>query len=311
MGELRFNGRVAVVSGAGNGIGKANAIALARRGAKLVINDLGCDVMGRGSDPAVSETTARQIRDEGGEAIALFGDIGASGVADAAIDLALRTFGRIDIVVGSAVIERVANFYDLTREDILDHLNPDLFGDWSLCKAAWPHFAKQNYGRIVLSASSAMFGGAMGVPYALSKGAIVAFNRSLAGLAQAASLDIKSNVISPYAYSRMFDVMGDPKSIEEAKRLIPPEGVSPTLLVLAHESCPVSGQIYGCANGKVQKWFFASSEGLEQAGLTPEFLLENWGKVDDLEGWREVIGTSMDMARPFMQRAKAISSGVT
>ena len=206
MAELRFDGRVAIVTGGGRGIGKANAMALAGRGASVVINDLGCDGFGRGSDPDVAETVAEDIRQSGGKAAAHCGDIGAPGTGEALVALALREFGRVDIVLSNAMFERLGTFYELSRAEVQAHLNTDVFGAWALLSAAWPHFQTQNYGRVLISVSTSLLGGGIGgVPYAMAKGALVSFNRSLANIAKTDGLDVKTNVIAPYAFTQMWE----------------------------------------------------------------------------------------------------------
>jgi NAD(P)-dependent dehydrogenase (short-subunit alcohol dehydrogenase family) len=290
-------------------------MALAARGAKVVVNDLGCDVPGEGSDPERGKAVVGRIEAAGGAAVAHFGDIGAPGIADEAVALALTEFGRVDIVFSNAAIEKLADFHAFTRQEVQAHLNVDLFGAWSLCRAAWPHFAEQNYGRIIFSASSAVLGGSKGVPYAMAKGGLVAFSRSLGGIARASKLDIKSNVIAPYAHTQMWThpQYGTGPELdairEETRRLLPPEGVATTVVVLAHEACPASGEIFACANGKVHRIYFAMTPGVEKRDLTPEYLLENWQRLEGAEGSREILGTSHDLALPFMERAKAVVSG--
>jgi NAD(P)-dependent dehydrogenase (short-subunit alcohol dehydrogenase family) len=314
MTELRFDGRVAIVTGGGRGIGKANALALARRGASVVINDLGCDGFGRGSDPKVAEAAAEEIRQAGGRAVAQCADIGAPDTAEELVGLALSEFGRVDIVLSNAMFERLGTFYELSRQEVQEHLNTDVFGAWSLLSAAWPHFEKQNYGRILISVSTSLLGGgAGGVPYAMAKGALVSFNRSLANIAKTGGLDIKSNVIAPYAYTQMWEAMPNIVPEEErreaTRRYLQPDGIAPTALALTHESCPASGQIFVCANGKVQRFFYAKSPGIETAELTPEYIIDNFDKLQSTVGCQEVVGVSMDTGNPFMARAIAVLSG--
>jgi NAD(P)-dependent dehydrogenase (short-subunit alcohol dehydrogenase family) len=314
MAELRFDGRVAIVTGGGRGIGKANAMALAERGARVVINDLGCDGFGRGSDPDVAESAAEEIRKAGGKAVAQCADIGAPDTAAELVGLALSEFGRVDIVLSNAMFERLAPFYEISREEVQAHINTDVFGAWSLLAVAWPLFEKQNYGRILMSVSTSLLGGGTGgVPYAMCKGALVSFNRSLANIAKVGGLDIKSNVIAPYAFTQMWEAMPsvvpEPERREATKRYLPPEGISPVALALTHENCPASGQIFVCANGKVQRFFYAKSPGIEAAHLTPEHIIDNWQELEGMDGWEEVVGVSMETGNPFMARAIEVISG--
>lgn len=314
MSELRFDGRVAIVTGGGRGIGKANAMALAQRGASVVINDLGCDGFGRGSDPDVAEAAAEEIRKAGGKAIAQCADIGAPDTAEELVGLALSEFGRVDIVLSNAMFERLAPFYEISREEVQAHLNTDVFGAWSLISAVWPRFEQQNYGRILISVSTSLLGGgAGGVPYAMAKGALVSFNRSLTNIAKTGGHDIKSNVIAPYAFTQMWEAMPSVVPEEErrvaVKHYLPPEGIAPTALALTHERCPMSGQIFVCTNGKVQRFFYAKSPGIETADFTAEYILDNFDKLASTENCEEVIGVSMDTGTPFMARAIEVLSG--
>lgn len=315
MTELRFDGQVAIVTGGGSGIGAASAKALAARGAKVVIVDLGCDTPGDGSDPERGRQIAAEIRAAGGEALALFADIGEPGVAEEAVDLALKEFGGVHILLGNAAIERTQKFYKYSWEEVHRHLDVNLLGSWALCKAAWPHLRAQNYGRVIFSASSSLLGAITGTPYAMSKGGLVSLNRSLAGYASAVNLDIKFNIISPYAHTRMWthpQYGGTPETRaaqDELGRHVSAEGVAKTVVVLAHESCPPNGEIYSCANGKVEKIYFAVTEGVEDRDMTPESLLASWAEVENTDGAEELKGTSLDYATPFMARAWKVMAG--
>jgi NAD(P)-dependent dehydrogenase (short-subunit alcohol dehydrogenase family) len=320
MNTLRFDGRVAIVTGGGGGLGGAAARALAERGAKVVVNDLGCDVPGHGSDPERAEAVAREIRSKGGAAIAHFGDIGAPGVAKQLLEFALKEFGRIDILVNNAMFERLEDFYKLDREDVQQHLDTGIHGVWELTAAAWPHLVAQDYGRIITTGSTALLGVNRALPYGLAKGAQVSFNRSMAQVARTSNKNIKSNLILPLGTSLMmshpqYGPASDPANKDPAilaaravrRRILTAEGVATTVVALAHESCPVSGEMYSCARGQVKRLFFGLSAGIEQADLTPEYLAEHWDDANRTDQWEDV-GTrvSMDISAIVMERAKAI-----
>jgi NAD(P)-dependent dehydrogenase (short-subunit alcohol dehydrogenase family) len=161
--------------------------------------------------------------------------------------------------------------------------------------------------------TSLLGGGPGGVPYAMCKGALMSFNRSLTNIARVGGLDIKSNVIAPYAFTQMWEAM--PNAVPEqdrreaARTYLTTEGIAPISIVLSHKSCPTSGQIFVCANGKVQRFVFAKTKGIEAAELTPEHILENWKKLEGPDPLEEVTGTSMDTGTPFMARAIEVVRG--
>jgi NAD(P)-dependent dehydrogenase (short-subunit alcohol dehydrogenase family) len=315
MNTLRFDGRVAIVTGGGGGLGSAAARALAERGAKVVITDLGCDVQGHRSDPGRAQAVVEEIRSKGGTATAHHGDIGVPGVAKETLELALKEYGRVDILVNNAMFERLDHFYELTRQEIEDHLVVGIYGIWELCAAAWPLMVEQDYGRVIITGSTALLGVNRALPYGLAKGAQVSFNRTMGHIARVNGKNIKSNIILPLGISLMWEhpqygVATDPKEIaarEEMKRLLPAEGVATTVVALAHESCPVSGEMYSCTNGQVKRLFFGLSDGLEKADLTPEYLAEHWDQANRIDDWQD-IGTidSSGVSAIVTKRARTI-----
>lgn len=318
--ELRFDGRVAIITGGGAGLGEAAARALAERGAKVVINDLGCDVPGHGSDPQRGKSVAESISAAGGTAIAHFGDIGAPGVAKSVLDMALNAYGRVDILVNNAMFERLDDFYNLTRQEIQEHIDPGIFGVWELTAAAWPHLTGQDYGRIITTGSTALLGVNRALPYGIAKGAQVALNRSFSQVAKTSGKNIKSNLILPLGTSMMmshpqYGPAADPANTDPEvlkaramrRRILPAEGVATTIVALAHESCPVSGEMYSCARGQVKRLFFGLSAGIEKADLTPEYLAAHWADANRTDQWEDVgARVSMDISDVVVKRAMAL-----
>jgi NAD(P)-dependent dehydrogenase (short-subunit alcohol dehydrogenase family) len=288
MSEHNFEGRVAVVTGAGRGLGRAYARLLADRGAKVVVNDLGGAMDGEGADAGPAQSVVEQIVAAGGEAVADTNDVSTEAGGEAIVDTALDTFGRIDILVNNAGIIRWGGLPEVDVLNLERHLDVHLIGSFNTMRAAWPYFVDQRYGRVVLTTSTGMLGLDNNLSYAAAKAGVV-------GLARSAKLagepyGIKVNLIAPAAMTRMGG--GDPLG-EEAQQpvpgqpFMPSEAVAPMVAYLAHESCPVSGEIYTAGAGRFARLFIASTEGyVRQDGpATVEDVAENWNTINDETGY--------------------------
>src|ERR1019366_2177182 len=172
MSKYSFDGRVAVVTGAGRGIGRAYAHLLAERGARVVVNDLGGTIEGDGSDSEPAKTVADEILDAGGKAIPDTSDVSTVGGGKALIDAAVDGFGRIDIVVNNAGIIRWGGLPEADAENLESHLAVHVGGSFNTTRAAWPHMVEQAYGRIVMTTSTGMFGLVDNLGYATAKAAV-------------------------------------------------------------------------------------------------------------------------------------------
>ncbi|WP_433710303.1 SDR family NAD(P)-dependent oxidoreductase [Nocardia sp. CA-084685] len=281
MSELSFEGRVAVVTGAGRGIGRAHARLLAERGASVVVNDLGGSIEGEGADTTPAQAVVDGIIAAGGSAVADGNDVSAPAGAQAIIDTAVDRFGRIDILINNAGIVRYAGLPDVELDNVERHLAVHLLGSFNTMKAAWPHFLNQSYGRVVLTTSSGIFGMDVNLPYATAKAGLI-------GLARSAKLagephGIKVNLLAPAAYTRMAG--GDPDSDENAAAaaaVMPSESVAPMAAFLAHENCPVNGEIYTAGAGRFARLFLASTEGYLAPGpATIEEVASHWATIND------------------------------
>jgi NAD(P)-dependent dehydrogenase (short-subunit alcohol dehydrogenase family) len=280
VSEHSFEGRVAVVTGAGRGIGRAYALLLAERGASMVVNDLGGSIEGAGADAGPASAVAAEIVAAGGAAIADTSDVATPAHAQELIDAAVAEFGRLDILINNAGIVRWAGFPDADADNLEQHLAVHVTGSFNTARAAWPHMVDQGYGRILMTGSTGMFGLPNNLSYATAKAAVIGMTRSLA-LAGAAH-GITINVIAPAAFTRM---AGRPT--DEPPPHMAPEQVAPMAAFLAHEDCPASGEVYVAGAGRFARIFIAETEGYVHAGAEPtiEDVAEHWATINDEAGF--------------------------
>jgi len=277
MSEHSFDGRVAVVTGAGRGIGRAHALLLAARGARVVVNDLGGSMGGDGADAEPASTVTAEIVAAGGDAIADTSDVATTTGAQGLVDAAVEQFGRVDILVNNAGIIRWAGFPEADADNLERHLAVHVFGSFNTTRAAWPHMVEQGYGRVVMTTSAGLFGLPNNLSYATAKGAVVGLTRSLT--TAGAAHGIKVNLVAPAAMTRMAGG-ADVAHME-------PELVAPMVAFLAHEDCPVSGEIYAAGAGRFARIFIAETEGYVHADGAPtmEDIAGHWATINDESGY--------------------------
>ena len=285
MSEYGFDGRVAIVTGAGRGIGRGYALLLAERGARVVVNDLGGSMAGEGTDAGPASTVAAEIAAAGGTAVADTHDVASVDGAQALVDTAVERFERVDVLVNNAGIMRWAGFPDADAENLAAHLAVHVAGSFNTARAAWPHMVEQGYGRIVMTTSSGMFGLPANLAYATAKAGVVGMTRSLA--TAGAKHGIRINCIAPAAYTRMAGTGADPADDDPMATLMAPELVAPMVAFLSHESCPVSGEIYTAGAGRFARLFIASTEGYLHPGGAPtvEDVAGHWDAINDEAGY--------------------------
>jgi len=291
MSELRFDGRTAVVTGAGRGIGAAVARLLAARGARVVVNDLGSDVGGAGRDSDPADQVAASIREAGGLAVASYADISTEDGAQSAVGAALTEFGGLDILVNCAGILRPDNIDDIDLAGFQRVTGVHVRGSLLMCRAAWPQLKKQGYGRVVLTISAGFLGSPGALSYATGKGGIVSLGRSLARSGAAAG--IKVNLFMPSADTRMIGISSirnasGRSAASGAASKGSPDDVAPLAAFLAHEQVPVSGEMFSAANANVSRLFVAETRGFSAPGrgrVGLEDLRDHWQQVMDTDGY--------------------------
>jgi NAD(P)-dependent dehydrogenase (short-subunit alcohol dehydrogenase family) len=313
-----FDGRVAVVTGAGRGIGRAYALLLARRGAKVVANDLGASTAGEGADAGPAQDVVAEIAAAGGDAVADGHDVSTEEGGRSIVEAAVERYGRLDIVVGNAGIIRWAGLPQVDLANLERHLAVHLVGSFTVLRAAWPHFVEQGYGRAVLTTSTGLFGLEGNLSYAAAKAGLIGLVRSakLAG----APHGIKVNLIAPAAQTRMAG--GEPQDTARdtardrvrdtapGESVMSPDAVAPMAAFLAHESCPVSGEIYTAGAGRFARLFIASTEGYLHRGgpAAIEDVAAHWDEINDETGYY-VPADLVDWSRSFLKHQDAARAG--
>jgi NAD(P)-dependent dehydrogenase (short-subunit alcohol dehydrogenase family) len=262
--ELRFDGRVAVITGAGRGLGRAYALLLASRGAKVVVNDNGSSIKGAGVDAGPAEEVAREIRAAGGEAVACTDSVSTPDGGGAIIKAALDHYGRIDILIHNAGNVRAASLKDMTQEDFDSVLDVHLRGAFHVVRPAFGHMCKAGYGRVVLTSSiGGLYGNHKVANYGVAKAGMIGLSNVVA--LEGAAEGVKCNIIVPGAVTRMaegIDISAYPP--------MGPELVAPVVGWLAHESCSSTGEMLISIAGRVAKACFAESPGVYRAAWSIE-----------------------------------------
>jgi len=298
MSELRFDGRVALVTGSGRGVGRCHALSLASRGAKVVVADYGGSLDGKGSSADPASEVVEEIEAVGGEAVACHASVAEESGAASMVEMALETWGRLDILINNAGIGDPERFEDQTIEQFRRMLEVQYLGTVFVTKTAWPHFMEAGAGRIVNTCSEGPLGihGKM-TSYGGAKGGVIGFTLALA--AEAPKYGIKVNGFSPRAATRLsspavmakvYDVPAE--HFETSMAAFPPELASPAAVYLAHDSCDLNGVILVCGGGEVLRLAFSESEGYRSDAMSVETIAAHIDQVVDMSA-AQVVGLDM------------------
>lgn len=279
---IRFDGRVAIVTGAGSGLGRSHAKALAVRGAKVVVNDLGADVQGGGTSSASADAVVAEIRKAGGEAVANYDSVSEPAAAARIVETALSSFGTVDIVINNAGFLRDKSFEKMELADFDAVLKVHLQGGVYVTKAAWPVMKAKNYGRVVVTTSAAGLYGNFGqTNYAAAKAGLVGF--MLALKEEGAKHNVLANAIAPVAFTRMLATIV-PQALERRLR---PEVATAGVLYLVSEECKASGCVLEAGDDHFALARLVKSPGAKLSAaeaVTPEAVAARWAEIADLTG---------------------------
>ena len=298
--SISFENRVAIVTGAGQGLGRSHALELARRGAKVVINDLGGAADGTGGSSAAALAVVEEIKAAGGEAIANGANVAKFDEVEAMVKQTLDTWGRVDILVNNAGILRDKSFTKGSLDDFKMVVDVHLMGTVNCCKAVWDTMREQGYGRImVTTSSSGLYGNFGQANYGSAKMAVIGLMNTLVQEGQ--KYDIRVNALAPCAATRMTEGLIP----EEAMALLQPETVTPGMIYLVSEEGP-NRTILAAGAGT-----FAVSRVLESTGinipageLSAEAVRDNFDAIGNPEGQRELLG-GFEQTGKFVELAVA------
>ncbi len=295
MAEIRFDGRVAIVTGAGGGLGRTHALLLASRGAKVVVNDLGGAFDGTGAGTTMAEKVAEEIRSAGGEAVPNYDGVDTWEGGQGIVKTALDAFGKVDILINNAGILRDKSFMKMEEEDIDKVLSVHLKGAFNVTKAAFPVMRENNYGRIVMTTSATGLYGNFGqANYGAAKLGLVGFMNTLK--IEGARYNILVNTIAPIAGTRMTATVMPPDMVEKLK----PDYVSPIVAYMCSEECTDSGIIFVAGAGYFSRAVMVEGPGVTlkaTEGISIEDIRDRLADIKKLEGAQPFNQSNEEIAR--------------
>lgn len=276
MSSVRFDERVVIVTGAGNGLGKSHALEFGKRGAKVVVNDLGGSAFGDGASKNAADTVVEEIIAAGGEAVANYDSV-TDG--DKIVQTAMDNFGRIDVVINNAGILRDKSFSKMTEDDWDLVYQVHVKGAFKVSHAAWPYMREAEYGRMIFTASAAGIYGNFGqANYSMAKLGLHGLSQTLA--VEGKKANILVNTIAPIAGSRLTETILPPPLVEQLK----PEYVTPLVVKLCDENSQETGGLYEVGAGWIGKLRWQRTKGIGfnlSEPLTAEAINESWDQICD------------------------------
>ena len=299
MSELGFDGRVAIITGAGGGLGRSHALELARRGAQVLVNDLGGALDGSGSSLTAADRVVDEITAAGGIAVANHDSVATAEGGQNIVQAAIDAFGRVDVLVNNAGILRDKAFHKMDDAMIEAVINVHLKGALYVSQPAYRLMREQGYGRIVnTSSASGLFGNFGQANYGAAKAGLAGLTRVLA--IEGASHGIQVNAIAPIAATRMTqDILGP------LADKVSPASVSPLVAYLAHEECAVNGHVYSVAGGRIARIFVAETHGVVLSQNTSEEIQSKLALIDVMDVERYYLPASLEDETTII--AKALS----
>lgn len=277
MDELRYDERVAVITGAGRGLGRCYAELLASRGCKVVVNDNGSSIVGGETSESPADEVVKAIVDAGGEAIACLESVATEAGGKAIVQAALDTWGRIDILIHNAGNVRRGTLANMPHSDFCSVIDVHLMGAYNVVRAAFPHMQSNNFGRVVLTSSiGGLYGNYEVVNYSMAKAAMIGLSNVIC--LEGKDHNIKSNIILPGAVTRMaegLDISQYPP--------MEPEKVAPVVAWLSHDTCSVSGEMYFSVAGRVARALVAETPGVYRPEWSIEDVAENLDAIRKTE----------------------------
>ncbi|HEY0329794.1 MAG TPA: SDR family NAD(P)-dependent oxidoreductase [Rhodopseudomonas sp.] len=303
--SIRFDGRVAIVTGAGNGLGRAHAHALAARGAKVVVNDFGGARDGSGGSMTAAETVVEEIRAAGGIAMADGADVSNFEQVKAMVEMTKAEWGSVDLLCANAGILRDKSFAKMELADFAKVIDVHLNGTFYCCKAVWDGMRERNYGRIVLTTSSSGLYGNFGqANYAAAKTGMIGLMNVLA--AEGRKTDIRVNTISPTAATRMTEELLPPQALQ----LLKPESITPAVLYLLSAEAPTR-TIIGAGAGSFAVVRLMESEGLNlpEAEWTPDAIAARFSEISEMSQARALDGAFQQTEKYVTQAAARLAKG--
>jgi len=299
--SLSFEGQVALVTGSGNGLGRAYALDLAKRGAKVVVNDLGGDPHGQGDDRSAAQKVVDEIKAAGGEAVANYDSVASYDGGFNMVKTAIDSFGRLDVVICNAGILRDVAFHNMGEDDWDKVFAVHIKGSYTVLRAAWPVFRQQSYGRVVLTTSSSGIYGQFGqANYGAAKTAMLGLMNVLKQ--EGVKYNVNVNTIAPVAGTRLTQTVMPQEMVEK----LTPEFVVPAVTWMVSKDCTDSGLVIEAGAGNYNRAAIVKGPGL-RPGMdevkSAEWIQENWGQITSLEGAEPMWSTGKTLKAHLSEKA--------